>query len=160
MLTGLLVVGHRLRRRPHPRPPSVAPMVEGLDVDAFERLAQTRFRQLQAAWDAADQEALARLTLGPLCHDLCEQLYARGGTAQHTEVLELHARLLAVDRVQTACLARVEFSGHRREQAGAAACRFRELWWLAHTGAADPAASESHGDGAAAWQVARVLAVD
>jgi hypothetical protein len=89
-------------------------------------------------------------------------LHRRGATAQRTEVLELRARLLAVDRVETTCLARVEFSGHLREHPGAAACAFRELWWLAHTSAADPAGgvdAVDRSDAAPAWQVARVLAI-
>jgi predicted lipid-binding transport protein (Tim44 family) len=57
----------------------------------------------------------------------------------------LRARLLALEELQDARLASVEFSGLIRERAGAQAAPFRELWLLAHIDA-----------GGQGWKLARV----
>ena len=130
-------------------PVQAASLPRGLDVDEFLRLARLSFVRLQAAWDAADLAALAHLTTGPLLADLREQLEARGGALNRTEVLDLQARLLAFDDLADAFVASVEFSGLIRESIDAQPAEFRELWILTRL---KPSVSE-------AWQLARVQAL-
>jgi predicted lipid-binding transport protein (Tim44 family) len=115
------------------------------DTQAFLQVARQSFLQMQAAWDRADLPALGVMTAEPLLHELREQLAQRGPVRNRTEVLELHARLVALDDLQEALVASVEFSGVIREQVDHAAAPFRELWLLANVKAA--------GRG---WQLARV----
>ncbi len=63
----------------------------------------------------------------------------------HTEVLELEARLLALEELPEARLASVEFTGQIREHLDEAAAPLCELWLLAKVHAA--------GRG---WRLARV----
>lgn len=128
----------------------------GLDVEHFLRLAQLSFVRLQAAWDAGDLAALERLTTGPLLAELREQLQARGGELNRTDVLDLQARLLAFEELREAFVASVEFSGLIRERDDAAASEFRELWLLTRLKpeALSPPALQPE-----AWQLAQVQAL-
>ena len=115
------------------------------DTQAFLQVARQSFLQMQAAWDRADLPAMGKLASEPLMQELREQLALRGSTPNHTEVLELHARLLALEEMHEAYVASVEFSGFIREELDQAAAPFRELWMLAKP--------KSTGRG---WQLARV----
>jgi predicted lipid-binding transport protein (Tim44 family) len=133
----------RLRRaRPALPPPT---LLEGAEVDALLQIARQSFLHLQAAWDRADLGALGHLATAPLLDDLRLQLGQRGPGPNCTEVLQLDARLLALEDLQEAMIASVEFSGLIREQHTSAAAPFRELWLLANVKAA--------GRG---WKLARV----
>lgn len=128
----------RLLRRP--RPGGSAP-----DVDELLRVARLSFMQLQAAWDRADLSAMGMLATEPLLEELRSQLAERGPGPNHTEVLALDARLLALEELREAFVASVEFSGLIRERLDHGAAPFRELWLLANVKAADRG-----------WQLARV----
>jgi predicted lipid-binding transport protein (Tim44 family) len=134
--------GRRQRSAALPVPP-------GLDVSEFLRLARLSFVRLQAAWDAADLGTLERLTTGPMLADLREQLSARGGALNHTDVLDVQARLLAFEELREAFVASVEFTGLIREQADGDATEFRELWLLTRLKA----------QSGEAWQLAQVQAL-
>lgn len=128
------VAGARARRRgPDP------------EVDELLRLARLSFVQVQAAWDRADLGALATFTTESLLAELRDQLALRGQAPNHTEVVALDARLLALEDLREARLASVEFSGLIRERIDEAAEPFRELWLLAHVKQADRG-----------WRLARV----
>ena len=114
----------------------------------FLKVARQSFVELQAAWDRADWPTLQALATAPLLDDLREQHALRGPGPHHTEVLELHAELLALEDLREALLASVEFHGLIREQVDADAAPFRELWLLAKLKAGD--------DG---WRLARVQAL-
>ena len=105
---------------------------QAMDIDALLAVARLSFVQMQAAWDAADLKTLAGCTTGPLLADLSAQLLQRGPGPNHTEVLSLHAKLLALDDLREAYVASVEFSGEIREHEAAAVAPFRELWLLAN----------------------------
>lgn len=120
----------------------------GADVEDLLAVARQSFVRLQAAWDAADLGALSALTTETLLLDLSEQLAARGPGPNRTEVLALDARLLAVEELQEAFVASVEFSGLIRERLDDGAAPFRELWMLARLKTADPG-----------WRLARVQAL-
>ena len=125
----------RLRRQPE----------SDAQVEEVLQLARLSFVQFQAAWDRADLQCLAALATAPLLEDLRSQLAERGPGPNHTEVLQLEARLLALDELREAFVASVEFSGLIREQLDASAAPFRELWLLANV--------KATGRG---WQLAQV----
>ena len=101
------------------------------DMQDFLLVARQSFLQMQAAWDRADLPALGVMTTGPLLDDLREQLAMRGPGPNHTEVLELKVRLLALEELHEAFVASVEFTGLIRERLDEAAAPFCELWLLA-----------------------------
>lgn len=101
------------------------------EVEDLLRLARLSFVQFQAAWDRGDLQSLSALATAPLLEDLRSQLAQRGPGPNHTEVLRLEARLLALEEMHEAFVASVEFSGLIREQLDATAEPFRELWLLA-----------------------------
>ena len=117
-------------------------------VPEFLQVARQSFLELQAAWDRADWRALQQLATEPLLADLREQYALRGPGSNRTEVLELHAELLALEELREAFVASVEFRGLIRESGDAAAAPFRELWLLANVKAADRG-----------WKLARVQAL-
>ncbi len=115
------------------------------DLQAFLKVARDSFLQMQAAWDRADLPALGRMATETLLADLREQLAQRGPGPNRTEVLELQARLLALEEMTEAFVASVEFSGLIRERLEDGAEPFKELWLLAKVKAANRG-----------WQLARV----
>lgn len=117
-------------------------------VPEFLQVARQSFLELQAAWDRADWIALQQLATEPLLKDLREQHAMRGDGPNHTEVLELHAELLALEELREAFVASVEFRGLIREDDDGAAAPFRELWLLANV--------KAHNRG---WKLARVQAL-
>ena len=114
----------------------------------FLDVARRSFVCVQQAWDRADLAALSAFATEPLFEELRSQLAERGSTPNHTEVVRIEARLLAVDDLREAQVASVEFSGLIREEAGACATPFRELWMLARPQGTD-----------LGWRVARVQAL-
>lgn len=121
----------------------------GADVEEMLQLARQSFVRVQAAWDAADLPALSAMTTGPLLEDLREQLDARGPGPNRTQVLSLDARLLALEELQEAFVASIEFSGLIRERTDDdTPAPFRELWLLASPKAAS-----------GGWRLARVQAL-
>ena len=134
----------RLRRRAAPwRLHRRGPI--GTDVEEVLQLARLSFVQFQAAWDRADLQSLSALATAPLLEDLRSQLAQRGPGPNHTEVLQVEARLLALEELREAFVASVEFSGLIRERLDDAAAPFRELWLLANV--------KTAGRG---WQLAQV----
>jgi predicted lipid-binding transport protein (Tim44 family) len=101
------------------------------ELEELLRVARLSFVAVQAAWDRADLPAMAALATGPLLAELKDQLAARGPQVNHTEVVQLQARLLGFEELSEACVASVEFSGLIRERLDLAAEPFRELWLLA-----------------------------
>ncbi|HZV93747.1 MAG TPA: Tim44-like domain-containing protein [Caldimonas sp.] len=110
-----------------------APVVipDGLDGAAVLDAARARFLRLQAAWDVADISTLKSLTTPEMLEELMHVLTARGAGTSRTDVITLHAELLALEELSAAYLASVEFSGMIRESAERGPVPFRELWMLA-----------------------------
>ena len=103
----------------------------GLDGEEVLADARGRFMCLQAAWDAADVSTLRNLTTPEMLEELLHVLTARGAGPSRTDVISLHAELLALEELGPAYLASVEFTGLIRESAEQGAVPFRELWMLA-----------------------------
>ena len=139
-LRGLARRGPFGRTRPAP-----SPRADEGDIEALLSLARQSFVRVQAAWDRADLHALSDLATAPLLEDLRHQLALRGPGPNCTEVLQLDARLLAMEELREAFVASVEFSGLIRERRDHAAAPFRELWLLANIKAAG-----------CGWKLARV----
>ncbi|MEO8079768.1 MAG: Tim44-like domain-containing protein [Caldimonas sp.] len=113
-----------------PRSPLALPA--GLTSDDLIAAAKRDFVRMQAAWDARDIATLRHLTLPQLLDELLGVLAAQEVRGpQQTDVLTLHADLLACDAVGADYLASIEFSGLIRESPDANAAPFRELWLLA-----------------------------
>lgn len=115
------------------------------EIEELLALARESFLQVQAAWDRADLAAMGGVATTTLLADLRHQLAMRGPGPNHTEVIQLDARLLALEDLHEALVASVEFSGLIREHDAAVATPFRELWLLAQVKSVD--------DG---WKLARV----
>ena len=120
----------------------------GLDGEQVLAAARGRFMGLQAAWDAGDVAALQKLTTPDMLDELMLMLAARDADASRTDVISLHAELLALEELGPAYLASVEFSGLIRESDERGEQPFRELWMLA-----------SSKDGSPSWRLARQQAL-
>ncbi|MFY7865919.1 Tim44 domain-containing protein [Roseateles sp.] len=112
-------------------PAAAAPIAnDGFDTSGFEQLAKRVFIRLQAANDAGDQADLRRFTTPEMYGVIQQDLLDRKGATQSTEVLQLDAAV--VERVQEdgQQIVSVRFWGLIREQSGAAAENFDEVWHL------------------------------
>ncbi len=107
---------------------AAGPVPAGFDVDGFVRNAKVYFVRLQAAFDAGDTEDLREFTSPEMFAELKLEIDERKGAANQTDVLSLDAQLLGVETVGGDHMASVRFSGMLREQPGAAAEPFEEVW--------------------------------
>lgn len=120
----------------------------GLDGEQVLDAARGRFIGLQAAWDAGDVAVLQKLTTPDMLDELMLMLTSREVGGSRTDVITLHAELLALEELGPAYLASVEFSGLIRESDEQGEQPFRELWMLA-----------SSKDGSPSWRLARQQAL-
>src|SRR3569832_2276781 len=101
------------------------------DVPAFLRNAKTYFIRLQAAWDKADVNDIREFTSPEMFAELRLQIQERGASPNNTDVVTLDAELMGVETVGNEYLASVKFSGMIKEEEGAPAAPFSEIWNLA-----------------------------
>lgn len=103
---------------------------DGFDAAGFEQIAKRVFIRLQAANDAGDQADLRRFTTPEMYGVVQQELLDRKGLVQVTDVVKLDARV--IERVEEAGqqIVSVRFWGLIREQAGASAEDFDEIWHL------------------------------
>jgi len=102
----------------------------GFDSEAFLRNAKVYFVRLQAAWDVGNVEDIREFTTPEMFAEVRVDLAARGTQANQTDVVQLNAELLQVEERATEYFASVRFSGLIREEPGAAAEPFVEVWNL------------------------------
>ncbi|WP_321887527.1 Tim44 domain-containing protein [Paraburkholderia bannensis] len=121
----------------------------GFDTDSFLRNAKVYFVRLQAAWDVGNIEDIREFTTPEMFAEIRVDLASRGAQSNQTDVVQLNADLLAVDERGSDYLASVRFSGLIREEAGAAAEPFVEIWNLSK--------SRSTGEG---WLLAGIQQVE
>ncbi|MFD1555122.1 Tim44 domain-containing protein [Paraburkholderia silviterrae] len=121
----------------------------GFDTEAFVRNAKVYFVRLQAAWDVGNVEDIREFTTPEMFAEIRVDLAGRGTQANQTDVVQLNADLLAVEERGNDYLASVRFSGLIREEAGAAAAPFVEIWNLSK--------SRSSGEG---WLLAGIQQVE
>ncbi|MBB3255201.1 putative lipid-binding transport protein (Tim44 family) [Paraburkholderia bannensis] len=102
----------------------------GFDTESFLRNAKVYFVRLQAAWDVGNIEDIREFTTPEMFAEIRVDLASRGAQANQTDVVQLNADLLAVEERGSEYVASVRFSGLIREEAGAAAAPFVEIWNL------------------------------
>ena len=100
------------------------------DSEAFERLAKMIFIRMQAANDTADLNDLRNFTTPELFASLRIDLHDRGNAPQQTDVVEVQAKVLDLAQEADRQVVSVHFTGLVREQAGAEATPFDEVWHL------------------------------
>jgi len=109
----------------NPAPLNVPP---GFEVEPFIRQAKTAFLRLQAANDAKDLDDIRDYTTPEMYAELAMQIQERNDAQQKTEVVSLNAQLLEAVIEGDYAIASVRYSGRLREQAGANADAFDEVW--------------------------------
>jgi len=100
------------------------------DVDGFLRQAKLNFIRLQAANDRGDMEDIRQFCSPEMAAEIQMQFQERNQLAQETDVVQLEVALLDVSTEAGQAMASVRFSGLIREEAGAAAEAFSEVWHL------------------------------
>jgi predicted lipid-binding transport protein (Tim44 family) len=101
----------------------------GFDAEGFERLAKMLFIRLQAANDSADLNDLRQFTTPELFASLRLDLQERGDAKQHTDVVQVDARLVDFAEEAERQIVSVRFTGQVRED-HAEAAPFDEIWHL------------------------------
>jgi predicted lipid-binding transport protein (Tim44 family) len=109
-----------------------APLVlpEGFDLPAFERIAKMIFIRLQAANDAGDLEDLRQFTTPEMFAASRLELQERGAAVQQTDVERVDAEVLDFSKEGERQIVSVRFHGLVREDKGAPATAFDEIWHL------------------------------
>jgi predicted lipid-binding transport protein (Tim44 family) len=102
----------------------------GFDEYAFLDNAKHYFVKLQKAWDDGDLDSLREFATPEMFSNLTQDLNARAEASNQTDVVTLNAELLGVETGQDNYLASIQFTGMIREQAGAPAEPFTEIWNL------------------------------
>lgn len=102
----------------------------GFDANGFLRIAKLNFIRLQAANDAKNYDDIREFVSPEMFAEIKMQISERGAAAQETDVVTLNAELLEVVTEGNQHIASVRFSGMIREEAGAAAAPFDEVWNL------------------------------
>lgn len=100
------------------------------DVEGFLRIAKLNFVRLQAANDARNSDDLREFLAPELFAEVKLQMDERGASPQVTDVVSLNAELLEVISEPSRHIASVRFSGLIREEVGAVAAPFDEVWNL------------------------------
>lgn len=100
----------------------------GFNAAAFIEDAKTAYSLMQKAWDDADLGTLRGLTTDKMFGELQEQLTARGGAHNVTELLDLQAELLDVHDTGSERQAAVLFSAVLREDPAQEPHPIKEVW--------------------------------
>ncbi|MEI7431330.1 MAG: TIM44-like domain-containing protein [Betaproteobacteria bacterium] len=110
--------------------PTPLALPEGFDADGFLRVAKLNFVRLQAANDAKNLDDIREFVSPEMYAEIKMQIDERGAAQQQTDVVTLNAELLEVTTEGNRHIASVRFNGMIREETGAAAAPFNELWHL------------------------------
>jgi predicted lipid-binding transport protein (Tim44 family) len=100
------------------------------DREGFERIAKMIFIRMQAAHDAADLNDLRQFTTPELFASVRLDLQERGAAPNHTDVVRVDAEVLDVAQEAERQVVSVRFHGLIREEQGADAQPFDEVWHL------------------------------
>ena len=114
----------------------------GFDVNGFLHHAKENFVTMQDAWDRSDTASLRNLMTDDMLIEIKAQIAERDATSSlghmtKTEVVSLEAKLLGIEESYDSHLASVEFSGMIREDVGAQAETFKEVWNMSLSKAAN-----------------------
>ena len=98
--------------------------------EPFLREAKKHFLRLQDANDRGDINDIREYVTPEMYAEISLQIQERGGKANKTEVVTLNAEIADVVSDNDLVIASVRFSGMIREEAGAAAEPFSEIWHI------------------------------
>jgi len=112
------------------RPGAGASVPADFDRAGFERIAKMIFIRMQAAYDAADLVDLRQFTTPELFASIRLDLQERGSATSHTDVVQVDAQVLDVAQEPQREVVSVRFNGKIREEEGAQAQDFDEIWHL------------------------------
>jgi len=103
---------------------------EDFDEAGFARQAKLNFIRLQAAYDEGNLEDIRAFTSPEVFAEVRMQYDERGGATQKTDVVELNAEVIEVDREGTRYVVSVRFTGLIREELNSPPVAFDEIWHL------------------------------
>ncbi|PWB55433.1 MAG: Tim44 domain-containing protein [Nitrosomonadales bacterium] len=98
--------------------------------EPFLRQAKANFLRLQDANDKGDTNDIREFTTPEVFAEISLQIKERGGKPQRTEVVTLNADMADVVTEGDHVIASVRFSGLIREEEGASAEPFNEIWHI------------------------------
>lgn len=109
---------------------SLTALPADFDVAGFERIAKTVFIRMQAANDGGQVEDLRKFTTPELFASLRVDLQERGAVEQHTDVEELHAKIIDAAQENSQQIVSVRFDGRLSERSNGQTKveAFAELW--------------------------------
>lgn len=110
--------------------PAAAALPADFDRAGFERIARMIFIRMQAANDRADLNDLREFTTPEMFASIRTDLQDRGSRPQETDVVEVRAEIVDFDREAQRDVVSVRYTGLIREEAGAEAAPFDEVWHL------------------------------
>jgi predicted lipid-binding transport protein (Tim44 family) len=102
----------------------------GFDQQTFLENAKQYFATLQKAWDQGDLASLREFTTPEMFATIQQDLAGRTDASNQTDVVTINAQLLGIDTADGHYFCSVQFSGMIREQQGAPASDFSEIWNL------------------------------
>jgi len=123
-------IGSALSGLPAARPQPTAAIPADFDAAAFARNAKAQFMALQSANDAGDLQRLRDYLTPEMFEVVREEVQARGGATQQTEVFGLDAQVVEVAEEGDRYVVSVRFTGSVREQPGAVPEDLDEIWHL------------------------------
>ena len=98
------------------------------DAKAFLDGARAAYGMMQKAWDQGELADLRALTTDKVFGELQDQIRARGGASNQTELLKVDAEILEVRDVGSDREVAVLFDVLMREEPGAEPAQVREVW--------------------------------
>ena len=102
----------------------------GFDQQTFLENAKQYFVTLQKAWDQGDLASLREFTTPEMFATIQQDLSGRSDGSNQTDVVTINAQLLGIETADGHYFCSVQFSGMIREQRGAPASDFSEIWNL------------------------------
>jgi predicted lipid-binding transport protein (Tim44 family) len=102
----------------------------GFDVDGFIRNARVHYIRMQGANDTGNLADLREFTSNELFAELSEDIRARQGQSQTTEIVSLNSQLVHFEQVAGVDHASVRYTGVIREAVNAPADSIDEVWNL------------------------------
>ncbi|HMN75434.1 MAG TPA: TIM44-like domain-containing protein [Burkholderiaceae bacterium] len=102
----------------------------GFDAEAFERIAKLIFIRMQAANDKADLDDLRKFATPEMFAVFKLDLQDRKDAPQQTDVVQLAAEVIDFEQEEAQQVVSVRFHGLIREELGAPAAPFDEIWHL------------------------------
>ncbi len=102
----------------------------GFDQLTFLENAKQYFATLQKAWDQGDLASLREFTTPEMFATIQQDLAGRTDANNQTDVVTINAQLLGIETADGHYYCSVQFSGMIREQQGAPASDFSEIWNL------------------------------